>query len=68
LIKKEINQIETKIKKFEFEKNNIIKWIYFQILIKEKIYNLQYYYMTLIEETKEKFKKLFDNPLNFSNG
>ena len=21
--------------------------------------------MTLIEETKEKFKKLFDNPLNF---
>ena len=64
-LKNEINQIETKIKKVEFEKNNIIRWIYFQISIKEKKYNLPYYYMSLIEESEENIKKLFDNPLNF---
>ncbi len=67
-LKNEINQIETKIKKVEFEKNNIIRWIYFQISIKEKKYTLPSYYISLIEETEENIKKIFDNPLNFQIG
>ena len=64
-LKKDINQIESKIKKVEFEKNNIIRWIYIQISIKEKKSKLPNYYMSIIEETEENIKKIFENPLNF---
>ena len=64
--KKELSQIESKIKKVEFEKNNIIRWIYFQIAIKEKKLRLPNYYKSIIEETDENMTKIFENPSNFS--
>ena len=64
--KNEIAQIESKIKKVEYEKNNIVRWIFFQILIKEKKLQLPNHYKTLIEETDENIRKIFDNPSNFA--
>ena len=65
--KNEIAQIESKIKKVEYEKNSIIRWIFFQISIKEKKLQLPKHYKTLIEETDENIKKIFDEPSNFLN-
>ena len=47
--RKEIEHLNNKIKKIEFEKTNIIRWIYFQIQVKEKKLVLPSYYKTLIE-------------------
>ena len=65
--KNEIAQIESKIKKVEYEKNNIVRWIFFQISIKEKKLQLPIYYKTLIEETEENIRKVFDNQSNFAD-
>ena len=48
-IKKEINILETKINKLMDEKNNLIRWLYFQISLKEKIIHLPFYYKEIIE-------------------
>ena len=59
--KNDVKQLENKIEKKIEEKNSILKWIYFQIQIKEKRICLPSYYKTIIEknetkkeETKEK--------------
>ena len=58
--KNDVRQLENKIKKKIEEKNCILKWIYFQIQIKEKRICLPSYYKTIIEKNelkKEEFKK-----------
>jgi hypothetical protein len=60
-LKGEIYQIETKIQKQEMDKNNIIRWLYFQISVKEKMINLPNYYKTLIEENDASYQ---NNNLN----
>ena len=52
--KKEIDRVNNKIKKIEMEKNNIIKWIYFQLQIKEKKLVLPSQYITIIENWGQK--------------
>ena len=47
--RRDIDHIYTKIKKIEMEKSNIIRWIYFQIQMKEKILVLPNYYRTILE-------------------
>jgi hypothetical protein len=64
--KNELTQIETLIRKQLSDKNNIVRWIFFQILVKEKKLDLPSYYKSLIEETDENIKKIFSNPQNFS--
>lgn len=49
-LKSNIEQINTKIKKVELEKNNIIRWIYLQIKLKERKLTLPPYYKTIIEQ------------------
>ena len=58
--KKEIEHIKTKISKIEIEKNNILKWIYFMIQMKEKLLVLPSYYKMIIE--KEVNKRLSLKP------
>ena len=48
--KKEIEHIKSKIAKIEIEKNNILKWIYFMIQMKEKLLVLPNYYKIIIEK------------------
>ena len=58
--KNDVKQLETKIEKKIEEKNCILKWIYFQIQIKEKKISLPSYYKTIIEKNelkKEEAKK-----------
>ena len=47
--RRDIDHIYTKIKKIELEKSNIIRWIYFQIQMKEKTLVLPNYYRTILE-------------------
>ena len=56
-LKTEISIIETKILKVEHEKNMIIRWIFFQISLKEKKLILPIYYKYIIEEKEENIKK-----------
>ena len=46
---KQIAKLEKKINKLREEKNNILKWIYLQIKIKEKTITLPLYYKDIIE-------------------
>ena len=48
-LRKEIKKLNEKIKKKNVEKNVILKWIYFQIKIKEKILRIPSYYKEIIE-------------------
>ena len=52
--RKDIDRVNNKIKKIEMEKNNIIKWIYFQLQIKEKKLVLPSQYITIIENWGQK--------------
>ena len=47
--RKELDHINTRIKKIELEKSNTIKWIYFQMQVKEKKLVLPNYYKVIIE-------------------
>ena len=58
--KNDIAIIESKIRKVEFEKNNIIKWIYFQICLNEQILNVPFYYKVIIEEPEEDFNNFIN--------
>ena len=55
--KNEIKQINSKIKKKVLYKKNILKWIYFQIQLKEKKLTLPSYYKTIIENNDTKIDK-----------
>ena len=61
-LKKEIKNLQNKISKKEFEKNNILKWVYFLIKMKEKKLILPLYYKKIIEipigRKKEKRKTI----------
>ena len=52
--RKDIEHIKNKINKIEIEKNNIIKWIYFMIQMKEKKLVLPFYYKIVLEKGKTK--------------
>ena len=67
IIKQKIenSQIESKIRKQELEKDNILRWIFFQISVKENKLNIPNHYKSLIEETEENMRKIFENPSNF---
>ena len=51
--KNEISQIESKIRKIEQDKANVIRWLYFQIQLKEKLLTLPISYKKIIEESNE---------------
>ena len=67
IIKQKIenSQIESKIRKQELEKDNILRWIFFQISVKENKLDIPNHYKSLIEETEENMRKIFENPSNF---
>ena len=48
-IKKELNKIYSKIAKIEVEKNKILRWVYFQIKLKEKKTILPEHYEKILE-------------------
>ena len=48
-IKKESNKIYSKMAKIEIEKNKILRWVYFQIKLKEKKIKLPDYYKLILE-------------------
>lgn len=52
--RKEIEHIKNRISKIEIEKNNILKWIYFMIKMKEKKLILPSNYKSILERPKEK--------------
>jgi len=56
IYKNDIKSINQKIKKKIAEKNYILKWIYFQIQLKEKKLCLPSYYRTIIEKIEIKKK------------
>ena len=55
-LKGEISHINSKIQKMTIDKNNIIRWIYFQISVKEKILNIPIHYQYIIEDQDDSFK------------
>jgi len=55
--KNEIRQINNKIRKKIAERNNILKWIYFQIQLKEKKLILPSYYRIIIENINDYIKE-----------
>ena len=75
-IKKELNKIYSKIAKIEIEKNKILRWVYFQIKLKEKKIELPKYYKLILEninmidiyyENKTKREKKVENNQNNTN-
>ena len=59
-LRTEISVIESKIQKQQMDKNNLLKWIYFQISVKEKKLNLPNYYKILLEGNDYSFINYFD--------
>ena len=55
-LKKEVKALQNKIAKKEFEKSQILKWIYFLIKMKEKKLVLPAYYKKIIETNFERKK------------
>lgn len=55
IYKKEITKLQNKIIKEQFERDNILKWIYFQIKMKEKKLILPKYYKKIIETSIKRF-------------
>ena len=55
-LKNEISFIESKIRKVELDKKNILKWIYFQICVNEKKLKVPNHYKVIIQDSEENFK------------
>ena len=55
-------QLTNKLKAKEFQKNQILKWIYFQIQVKEKILSIPSYYKDIIENKTEKSEQKEEKP------
>ena len=74
-VKKELNIIYTKMAKIELEKNKILRWVYFQIKLKEKKLILPNYYKLILENIisiddyfeKVRLKKENNTEINQSN-
>ena len=60
-LKGEISQIQNKLQKIDIDKNNIIRWIYFQILVKEKILSIPLHYKVILEDNDESYKSVLEN-------
>ena len=60
-LKNEIAQIQGKIRKIEVDKTNVIRWLYFQIQLKEKLINLPVHYKKIIEQNEYNQKGTTDN-------
>ena len=54
------------LKKKESEKNKILKWIYFQIKVREKILLIPSYYKEIIENVKRREIQKENRPMKFS--
>ena len=52
-LKNDITRINSKITKIEVEKSKILRWIYFQIKLKEKMVILPSYYKTILENLND---------------
>ena len=65
-INDEIKQINLKIRRKDSERNEILKWIYFQIKVKERILSIPSYYKDIIENKEKKVakKEVIPNKLN----
>ena len=66
-ISQEIFHINNKIEKLQYEKDNIMKWIFFQIRIKERKLKLPFYYKIILENNMEKiisYKREKSNEIN----
>ena len=59
-LKTDITKINTKMAKIELEKSKILRWIYFQIKLKEKKVTLPSYYKTILENLNE-INNYYDN-------
>ena len=75
-IKKELNRLESKMSKIEQEKYNILRWVFFQIKLKEKKTRLPVYYKLILEniniidkyyESKQKKEKTVEFNINRNN-
>ena len=55
-LKNEISLIESKIRKVEFDKKSILKWIYFQICVNERRLKVPNHYKIIIEDSEENFQ------------
>ena len=56
--KQKIEQMKIEIEKMEIKKNQIIKWIFLQIQVKEKKLVLPYYYKKIIESNKKQILEM----------
>ena len=56
--KQKIEQMKMEIEKMEIKKNQILKWIYLQIQVKEKILVLPNYYRKIIESNKKQILEM----------
>jgi hypothetical protein len=75
-IKQELNRLESKMSKIEQEKHNILRWVFFQIKLKEKKTRLPVYYKLILEniniidkyyENKQKKEKSVEFTINRNN-
>ena len=66
-LRDKIKQLNDKLKSKEYEKNTILKWIYFQIQVKEKILTIPSYYKDIIENKTQKNKKIEEKPNKIPN-
>jgi hypothetical protein len=62
-LKLEKINLEDKIKKLQQEKNSILKWLYLQIKVYEKIIHVPDYYKEIIELSDENYKNIMGNIL-----
>ena len=60
ILKKQNNEIESKIKKVQQDKNNILRWLYLQIEVYEKKVNIPDYYKIIIEESEENYNQIMN--------
>ena len=60
-LKLEITQLENKIRTIEIDKNSYFKWLYLQIIVKEKRLTLPIYYKYILEENEGNFRKNMAN-------
>ena len=65
-LREEVNKLNLVLKKKESEKNKILKWIYFQIKVREKILLIPSYYKELIENVKRREIQKENRPMKFS--
>lgn len=61
-LREKVKQLNNKLIEKEYQKNNIIRWIYFQIQVKEKLLSIPSYYKDIIENKTQKIEKKEEKP------